>query len=145
MSDAVSSSWTLLKQSLCQAFPQLAELEPGGPLSMELGSDGWLYELTPDGRVLCQYGIAMDDVRSLMSDGTTEDLGSDELAKQAKYFIQPAVSKYRQLLLQSGFSEQTDMNDDFVAATFERAVDLTNPAAVQSLTAWCMRTIGKLG
>ncbi|HSN04312.1 MAG TPA: hypothetical protein VLS44_04970 [Nitrospira sp.] len=145
MTDPVSSSWTPLKQSLCQAFPQLAESEPGGPLTMDLGSDGWLYELRPDGRVLCQYGIAMDDVKSLMSDGTTEDLGTDELAKQAKYFIQPAVSKYRQLLLQSGFSEQTEMNDDFVAVTFERTVDITNFAAVHSLTTWCVRTIGRSG
>ena len=145
MTDAVSSSWTSLTQSLRQTFPQLVELVPGGSLTMELGSDGWLFELTPDGRVLCQYGIAMDDVRSLMSDGTTEDLGSDELAKQAKYFIQPAVSKYRQILLQSGFSEQTEMNDEFVAATFERGVDLANPAAVQSLTTWCARTIGRAG
>lgn len=145
MTDPVSSSWAALTQSLRQAFPQLAELAPGGTVTMELGSDGWLYELTPDGRVLCQYGIAMDDVKSLMSDGTTEDLGPDELAKQAKYYIQPAVSKYRQLLLQSGFSEQTEMNDDFVAVTFERTVDITNPAAVHSLTTWCVRTIGKSG
>lgn len=144
MTDAVSSSWTPLKQAICQAFPQLVELKPGGSLTMELGSDGWLYELTPDGRVLCQYGIAMDDVMALMSDGTPEDLGTDEVAKQAKYFIQPAVSKYRQVLLQSGFSEQTEMNDEFVAVTFERPVDLANPAAVQSLTAWCVRTIGTL-
>lgn len=144
MTDAVSSSWTSLMQSLRQAFPQLVELEPGGSLTMELGSDGWLYEVTPDGRVLCQYGIAMDDVMALMSDGTPEDLGTDEVAKQAKYFIQPAVSKYRQVLLQSGFFEQTEMNDEFVAVTFERPVDLANHAAVQSLTAWCLRTIGTL-
>lgn len=145
MTDGVSSAWTALKHSLCQAFPQLAGLEPGGPLAMDLGSDGWLYELTPDGRLLCQYGIAMDDVKSLMSDGTTEDLGTDELAKQAKYFIQPAVSKYRRLLLQSGFSEQTEMNDEFVAVTFERKVDVANPAAVHDLTKWCVRTIGAQG
>ena len=138
-----TSSWQSLRAALTKAFPQLIEAEPDGALSMELGSDGWLFELTPDGRVLCQYGISMDDVRSLTSDGTTEDLGTDELAKQAKYFIQPAVSKYRQVLLQSGFSEQTDMNDEFVAVTFERKMDLADPANVQGLTQWCVRTIGR--
>lgn len=138
-----TSAWQALRAALTKAFPQLIEAEPDGALSMELGSDGWLFELTPDGRVLCQYGISMDDVRSLTSDGTTEDLGTDELAKQAKYFIQPAVSKYRQVLLQSGFSEQTDMNDEFVAVTFERKMDLADPANVQGLTQWCVRTIGR--
>jgi hypothetical protein len=117
-------------------------LEAGGALAMDLGPDGWLLELTPDGRLLCQYGVAIDDVMSLLSDGTPEDLGTDEIAKQAKYFIQPAVSKYRALLLKSGFSEQTEMNDAYVAARFERSVDVTNPIAVQDLMRWCVRTIG---
>jgi len=118
------------------------ELEAGGALAMDLGADGWLLELTPDGRLLCQYGVAIDDVMTLLSDGTPEDLGTDEIAKQAKYFIQPAVSKYRSLLLKSGFFEQTEMNDAYVAIRFERNVDMANPIAVQDLMRWCVRTIG---
>jgi hypothetical protein len=81
-------------------------------------------------------------VMTLLSDGTPEDLGTDEIAKQAKYFIQPAVSKYRALLLKSGFSEQSEMNDAYVAVRFERSVDVTNPIALQDLMRWCVRTIG---
>ncbi|HWJ46589.1 MAG TPA: hypothetical protein VNS62_03005, partial [Candidatus Udaeobacter sp.] len=73
---------------------------------------------------------------------TPEDLGTDEIAKQAKYFIQPAVSKYRALLLKSGFSEQTEINDAYVAVRFERSVDVANLLAVQDLMRWCVRTIG---
>ena len=142
MSDGTSPAWAALRASLAPTFPQLQELEAGGALSMDLGSDGWLLELTTDGRLVCQYGVAIDDVMTLLSDGTPEDLGTDEIAKQAKYFIQPAVSKYRALLLKSGFSEQTEMNDEYVAARFERSVNLTNPAAVQDLMRWCVRTIG---
>jgi hypothetical protein len=79
---------------------------------------------------------------TLLSDGTPEDLGTDEIAKQAKYYIQPAVAKYRAILLQAGVSEQTEMNDDYVAARFERNVDMTNSMAVQDLMRWCVRTIG---
>ena len=61
----------------------------------------WLLEIKPEGKLLCQYGVAIDDVMPLMSDGTPEDLGTDEIAKQAKFFIQPAVSKFRPLLLQA--------------------------------------------
>ncbi len=109
---------------------------------MDLGSDGWLLEIKPDGTVLCQYGVAMDDVMALMSEGTPEDLGTDEVAKQAKYFIQPAVSKFRPLLLQSGFAEDTEMNEEFVAVTFAGAVDVQNPSKVQDLIRWCCRQIG---
>jgi len=142
MSDEASTAWVALRASLAPVFPRLVELEPGGAMAMDLGHDGWLLELTPDGRLLCQYGMALDDVMTLLSDGTPEDLGTDEIAKQAKYYIQPAVSKYRAILLQSGFSEQTEMNDDYVAACFERNVDVANPMAVQDLMRWCVRTIG---
>ena len=142
MSDEVSSAWTSLRTLLAPTFPQLQELEAGGALTMDLGPDGWLLELTPDGLLLCQYGMALDDVMALLSDGTPEDLGADEIAKQAKYYIQPQIAKYRTILLKSGFSEQTEMNDDYVAARFERNVDLTNPTAVQDLMRWCVKTIG---
>lgn len=142
MNNEASPMWTALKGSLAPTFPQLRELEAGGELTMDLGPDGWLLELTPNGQLLCQYGMALDDVMTLLSDGTPEDLGTDEIAKQAKYYIQPEVSKYREILLKSGFSEQTEMNDDYVAARFERSVDLTNPTAVQDLMRWCVRTIG---
>ena len=109
---------------------------------MDLGSDGWLLEVKPDGVVVCQYGVALDEVMALMSEGTAEDLGTDEVAKQAKYFIQPAVSKFRPLLLQSGFTEETEITDEFVAVTFARAVDMGTPAKVQDLIRWCRREIG---
>jgi hypothetical protein len=145
MSESSSSVWPQAKATLSASFPQFYELEPGGPLVLDLGTDGWLLEVQPEGRVLCQYGLAIDDAMSLMSEGTPEDLGTDEVAKQVKYFIQPAVSKYRALLLQSGFTEETDMNEAFVAVTFARAVDLQSMGKVQDLIRWCCRTIGATG
>lgn len=142
MSESVSPDWQQLRSSLMQAFPQFYELESGGPLIMDLGPDGWLLEVTPDGAVVCQYGLAMDEVMALMSDGTPEDLGTDEVAKQAKYFLQPAVSKFRPLLVQSGFTEETEINDEFVAVTFTRPVDIQNSAKVEDLLRWCCRQFG---
>lgn len=142
MAELTSPTWTQLRADLAQTFPQLYELEPNGPLVMDLGDDGWLLEIRPEGKVLCQYGVAMDEVMALMSDGTPEDLGTDEVAKQAKYFLQPTVSKYRALLLQSGFVEETEMTDEFVAITFARPVDLQNRPKVEDLVRWCRRQIG---
>jgi len=142
MSEPESPLWIGARNTLTKTFPQFYELEPGGPLALDLGEDGWLLEVKPEGKVICQYGVAMDDVMSLMSDGTPEDLGTDEVAKQAKYFIQPAVSKFRTLLLQSGFAEESDMNDEYVAVTFERVVDFRNLPKVEELIRWCCRQIG---
>ena len=142
MGEQHSPHWKETRTMLSKAFPQLYELEPDGPLALDLGDEGWLLEIKPEGKLLCQYGVAMDDVMSLMSEGTPEDLGTDEIAKQAKYFIQPAVSKFRPLLLQSGFSEQTEMNDEYVAVTFARDVDFENLSKVQDLIRWCRRQIG---
>jgi len=142
MSEQASPLWAEARRTLSRAFPQLYELEPGGALALDLGSDGWLLEVKPEGKLLCQYGLALDDVMSLMSDGTPEDLGTDEVAKQAKYFIQPAVSKFRPLLLQSGFSEQSEINEEYVAVTFSRDVDFQNLPKVQDLMDWCCRQIG---
>lgn len=142
MTELTAPTWPQLRADLVQTFPQLYELEPNGPLVMDLGDDGWLLEIRPEGKVLCQYGVAMDEVMALMSDGTPEDLGTDEVAKQAKYFLQPTVSKYRALLLQSGFVEETEMTDEFVAITFARPVDLQNRPKVEDLVRWCRRQIG---
>ena len=142
MTQQASQAWIQLRSNLKRSFPQFYELEPDGPLAMDLGGDGWLLEVRPDGKVLCQYGVAMDEVMALMSEGTPEDLGTDEVAKQAKYFLQPAVSKYRALLLQSGFVEETEMTDEFVAVTFAREADLQNRAKLEDLLRWCRRQIG---
>lgn len=142
MTERVSPAWIQLRMDLKRSFPQFYEFEPDGPLIMDLGGDGWLLEVRPDGTVLCQYGVAMEEVMALLSEGTPEDLGTDEVAKQAKYFLQPAVSKYRALLLQSGFVEETEMTDEFVAVTFARSADPQNRAKLEDLLRWCRRQIG---
>ncbi len=137
MNTADLPSWDQTRSRLLATVPQFYELEPGGALALDLGDDGWLLEVRPDGQLLCQHGIAMDDVKSLMCDGTTEDLGTDEVAKQAKYFLGPAVSKMRPALLKAGFAEQTDMNDDYVAITFLKGLDFQRPDEVMASVRWC--------
>ena len=137
MSNPVLPSWEQTRSYLIAAVPQFYEFEPGGALALDLGGGDWLLEVRPDGKLLCQHGIAMDDVKSLMCDGTTEDLGSDEVAKQAKYFLGSVVSKMRPTLIKEGFSEQTDMNDDFVAIIFLKSTNLERPDEVVADVRWC--------
>jgi hypothetical protein len=65
----------------------------------------------------------MEDMKSMLSDGTPEDLGTDELAKQAKFYLQQTVSKHRPKLMSQGFTERIEMNECHVAAHYERQVD----------------------
>ena len=122
--------WNAARSLLQRSMPELFELEPGGALAMPVGQDGWLLEITPAGRLVCQVGLAMEDVQSLLSDGTCEDLGTDELAKQARAFIQRSATQHRQALLAAGFEEESQMNADYVAIGFSRPVDLQEPASV---------------
>ena len=138
MSTVALPAWEQARSKLRTSIPQFYELEPGGPLALDLSDDGWVLELRSDGQFLCQHGIAMDDVKSLMCDGTTEDLGTDEVAKQAKYFLGPAVSKKRPALLKAGFAEQTDMNDEYVAITFSKMVDFDRYDEVIAAVRWCL-------
>jgi hypothetical protein len=140
--DALDADWSAVRARLLQSLPSFYELEPGGPLMMDLGEEGWLLELTPDRRLLCQMGMDLEDIKSLMSDGTPEDLGTDEVAKQVKYYIQPAVAKFRQVLRGAGFEESTEMNDDFVAAIFQKPVDFAKPDEIEDTIRWCRKQFG---
>ena len=139
MSDtnSVHPAWETIRAQFRRSQPAFYELEAGGALLMELGSEGWLLELTPDGRLLCQMGMAIDDIKCLMSEGTPEDLGTDEVAKQAKYYLQPAVAKFRPVLRGAGFEETTEMTEEFVATTFHKPVDFHKPDEVEKAVQWC--------
>lgn len=145
MSEAgtMSPGWEQTRMRLCQSQPELYELKPGGSLALELGTEGWMLEVTPDGRLICQTGMDMDDIKSLLSDGTAEDLGSDELAKQAKYYLQPAVAKFRKVLTGAGFEEVTEMTDQYVAVLFQRPVNFEHLDEVTQAMRWCREQFAK--
>lgn len=121
-------AWESIRSYLLDKEPSFYQDEPSGPLTLQLEDEDWTLEITPEGVLICQAGYALDDMKSMLSDGTAEDLGSDELAKQAKFYLQQTISKHRNRLKQEGFSERIEMNDDYVAAFFEKLVDLQNLA-----------------
>lgn len=122
--------WDQIKGHLLKEIPQSTQGEEDNLLSFEVQDEDWLVELNAEGVLSCQSGYALDDMKSLLSDGTPEDLGTDELAKQAKFYLQQTVSKHRKRLRQDGFSERIEMNDDFVAIYFERTLDFNNLSEV---------------
>jgi hypothetical protein len=133
MSEEAYPEWQIAQNHLKKSVPGFVQYEPGGALTLELDDEDWQLEVTPQGKLICQAGYALDDMQSLLSDGTAEDLGSDELAKQAKFYIQQVVARYRDRLKQDGFTERTEMNDEYVAVFFERHIDLKNLSKLDQL------------
>jgi hypothetical protein len=134
---APAPAWGEARERLRRAEPDFYELEPGGALALTLDDEGWMLEITPDGRLVCQAGMDIDDIQSLLSDGTPEDLGTDELAKQAKYYLQPMVARFRKPLRDAGFEEQTEMTEQHVAIMFQRQVDFRKYDEVVQAIRWC--------
>jgi hypothetical protein len=130
-------AWGEACERLRRSEPDFYELEPGGALALALDDEGWLLEITPDGRLVCQAGMDIGDIQSLLSDGTPEDLGTDELAKQAKYYLQPMVARFRKPLRDAGFEEQTEMTEEYVVITFQRPVDFRKYDEVAQAIRWC--------
>ena len=135
MIDESRPGWQHVQDRLKQIDSSFMQYEPGGALTLELDDEDWQLEITPAGLLVCQAGYALEDMQSLLSDGTAEDLGSDELAKQAKFYIQQVVAKYRDRLISDGFSERVEMNDEYVAVFFERPVDFDNLLELEHLIA----------
>lgn len=133
MSEGRDQRWQRVQEHLKNINAGFVQYEPGGALTLELENEDWQLEVTPAGFLICQAGYALEDVQSLLSDGTAEDLGSDELAKQAKFYIQQVVSKYRGSLKKDGFTERVEMNEEYVAAFFERTIDLDNLPELEQL------------
>lgn len=116
--------WERARTFLMEKFPNCQQSSSTGPLSFDVNNEDWLLEVTPNGILTCQSGYDLDDMKSILSDGTAEDLGTDELAKQAKFYLQQTVSKYKPRLQQDGLTERMEMTEDYVAIIFERTVDL---------------------
>ena len=116
--------WNEARQFLTKKFPNCHQMDQSGSLTFDLDNEEWALEISANGTLAFQSGYDLDDMKSILSDGTAEDLGSDELAKQAKFYLQQTVSKYRSRLKQEGFTERTEMNDEYVAVMFEREINL---------------------
>lgn len=125
--------WRPVQDYFMNAYPDATQYVTNGALTFELDEEDWQLEITPEGLLICQAGYSLEDMQSLLSDGTPEDLGTDELAKQTKFYIQQVVSKYRNHLKQNGFTERIEMNDEYVAVFFERPIDLAEISNIEKL------------
>ena len=127
---------TLLSQSK-MAFEETGRGD--GSLAIEADGAEYLLELCADGELLCQFGVDLDELRGMISGGTTEDLSDDELQRSAREHLRPIVNKYRGKLTAAGFEEAIEANEEYYAITFKKTLDLARPDQVVETLKWCAR------
>ena len=101
--------------------------ENGSSLLLVLPETDCLVELFSDGRLACQFGVDMEEMRNLLTGDQTEDMADDELVRVARYHLKPIVDRYRAALLKQGFEEGIEATPDHYAITFQTRLDLSNP------------------
>lgn len=133
-----STLWPEARIYLVDEIHGWMDIDSMEALTLPLPDEDWLLEITADGKLVCMAGYDLEDMKSMLSDGTPEDLGTDELAKQAKFYLQQTVSKYRSKLMRLGFTERIEMNESHVAAYYERPVDFGNLADLHQQIKTCL-------
>jgi hypothetical protein len=133
-----STLWPQARTYLVKEIPGWLDSHSTEALTLPLPDEDWLLEITADGKLVCMAGYDLEDMKSMLSDGTPEDLGTDELAKQAKFYLQQTVSKHRPKLISQGFTERMEMNESYVAAHYERQVDFGKLADLHQQIKTCL-------
>ena len=114
------------------------DLDGGRIVSFTAAEGECLVEVDPAGRVLCQFGIDLDELRNLIAGAATEDLGDDELQRAARYHLQTLTKRYQGRFLASGFAEEYDVTADHAVISFTHPVDYTRPDAVVAVLSRCV-------
>jgi hypothetical protein len=114
------------------------DLDGGRALSFEAAKGECLVEVDPAGRVLCQFGIDLDELRDLIAGASTEDLGDDELQRAARYHLQTLCQPYQNKLKAAGFEEEYDVTDEHAVISFTHPVDATRPDGVLPVLQRCV-------
>ena len=141
MTTDLRMEWESIRADVIRAYPDFYELEPGGAIAMDLGESGWMLELQPGERLLCQVGVDMEELRTLLSGNTAEDLSSDELQRVAKDHLRPSVRRYKPKLVAAGFEEGIEVEEEFMAITFERPINFQDPEEINDIIEWCRKVV----
>lgn len=120
-----------LMKGLGWSFERLEEeLGTGVSLLLETPEEDCLVEIFSDGRLACQFGVDMEEMRNLLTGDQTEDMQDDELVRVARDHLRPIVGRYRQALIKEGLEEGVDATPDYYAILFETRVDLSDTQKV---------------
>ncbi|MBI3611511.1 MAG: hypothetical protein HY204_12530 [Nitrospirae bacterium] len=120
------------------SYERLGDGESGGSLLLAAPEPDCLAELFSDGRFACQFGVDMEEMRSLLTGDQTEDMADDELVRVARYHLKPIVDRHRAALLKEGLEEGIEATPDYYAITFQTRLDLSDPQKAMHRIARCL-------
>ena len=120
---------------------QYANQESVNSILIPVKTADCLVELYSDGRLSCQFGVDMEELRTLLAGDTTEDIAEDELQRVARDHLRPLCHKYRPILINNGFEETIDVTEDYYAISFVKSVDLSDPNSVMVELQDCLKRL----
>ena len=118
---------------------QRVNQEKGNSLLVPVETADCLVELYSDGRLTCQFGVDMEELRTLLAGDTAEDIAEDELQRVARDHLRPLFQKYRSALMANGFEETIDATEEYYAISFVKSVDLSDQNRVIAQLQDCLK------
>jgi hypothetical protein len=115
--------------------------EAGESLLLVMERADCVVELMPDGRLACQFGVDMEELRTLVSGDSNEDIAEDELQRVAREHLRPRFQKFRPRLTAHGFEETVDTTAQYYAISFVKPLDLSDPPRVVSQLEDCLKLL----
>jgi hypothetical protein len=100
-----------------------------------------LLELWAGGKLSCQFGVDMEELRILVAGSSNEDIAEDELQRVARDHLRPRFQKFRAPLLAQGFEEVVETTEHSYAVSFNKSVDLSDPAGAVSAVQSCLSAV----
>lgn len=136
------SPWEDLKRELTRLGMEFEESNGPTVLSLEVGRFPFLIEFHPDGRLVVLFGVDMDELRTLVSGGATEDLSEDELQRVARDQLRPTVNVFKSTLKGDGFQETIDAGAGYYAIAFNKTIPEQGARESAALIRTCVERLG---
>lgn len=112
-----------------------------GSINFE-AKDGGALRLGPDGILTCSFTADLEEIRTMISGDTTEDLSEDELCRVAREELRPVVDRHRRRFIQAGFEEGIESDHEQYSIVFTRTLTGAAPQVVSDVLKWCRDSFG---
>lgn len=116
--------------------------EASSHVSIDGCPDDYLLELDSEQGVMCLFGVDMEELRLLVSGGSNEDLGEDELQRVAREHLRPLYRRYESVLTRAGFASEVRVDAHSYAVAFVKPITGLSPESVVEWVRWAMRASG---
>ena len=106
---------------------------------------GWgedcVLRMGDNGVLTCSFKVDLEEIRTLISGDTTEDLSEDELCRVAREELRPVVDRHRRSFRQAGFEEAIESDHDRYAIVFTKSLMGTTPEEASGVLKWCRQSL----